>query len=70
MQCTYDLRQAHEQEAHTVSQERAQELALFLLPLFPVLETLLDKRLVRTVVQWCVAVIRFRNTKQGLRLRE
>ena len=34
------------------------------------LDTLLDKRLVRTLVQCCVAIIRFRNTKQGLLLSE
>ena len=35
-----------------------------------VLDTLLDKRLVRTLVQCCVAIIRFRNNKQGLLLSE
>jgi hypothetical protein len=40
------------------------------LPLLPVLDTLLDQRLVRTVVQCCVALMRFRNQKQGLLLSE
>jgi hypothetical protein len=35
-----------------------------------VLDTLLDKRLVRTLVQCCVAIIRFRNTKHGVLLSE
>ena len=66
MPSKYDLLQAKEHELHKVSQEMAQELELFLLPLLTVLDTLLDTRLVRTWVQCCVAVIRFRNTKPGL----
>jgi hypothetical protein len=35
-----------------------------------VLDRVLDKRLVRTLVQCCVAIIGFRNQKQGLLLSE
>src|SRR6266480_5653730 len=70
MQSKYDILQANEQEPQKVSQEIAQELELFLLPLLTVLDTFLDKRLVRTLVQCGVAIIRFRNNKQGLLLSE
>ena len=70
MQSKYDILPANEQEPQKVSQEIAQELELFLLPLLTVLDTLLAKRLVRTLVQCCVAIIRFRNHKQGLLLSE
>ena len=70
MQSKYDILQANEQEPQKVSQEIVQELELFLLPLLTVLDTFLDKRLVRTLVQCCVAIIRFRNHKQGLLLSE
>ena len=70
MQSKYDILQDNEQDSQKASQEIAQELEFFLFPLWSVLDTLLDKRLVRTLVQSCVAIIRFRNTKQGLLLSE
>ena len=70
IQSKYDVLQEKEQDPQKVSQERVQELEVFLLPLLTVLDTLLDKRLVRTLVQCCVAIIRFRNQKQGLLLSE
>ena len=45
-------------------------LELFLLPLLIVLDRVLDKRLVRTLVQCCAAIIRLRSNKQGLLLSE
>jgi hypothetical protein len=70
MQCKYDLLQENEQDPQKASQEIAQDLEVFLFPLVSELDTLLDKRLVRTLVQCCVAIIRFRTTKQGLLLSE
>ena len=70
MQSKYDTLQENEQELQRVSQELAHQLELFLLPLVIVLDTLLDKRLVRTFQQCCVAILRFRNTKHGLLLSE
>jgi len=70
MQSKYDILQAREQEAQQRSQEIAQLLEQYLAPLLVALDRLLDKRLVRTFVQCCVAIIRFRNTKQGLLLSE
>ncbi len=70
MQCKYDILQEKEQDPQKASQEIAQDLEFFLFPLLSELDTLLDKRLVRTLVQCCVAIIRFRNTKQGLLLSE
>jgi hypothetical protein len=70
MQCKYDILQEKEHDPQQASQELAQDLAFFLFPLLSELDTLLDKRLVRTLVQCCVAIIRFRNTKQGLLLSE
>jgi Transposase DDE domain len=52
------------------AQEIAQLLETYLSPLMLVLDTLIDKRLVRTLLQCCVAIIRFRNNKQGLLLSE
>ena len=66
----YDLFQENEQDPQHVSQELAQQLELFLLPLLVALDRLLDKRLVRTFVQCCVAILRFRNHKYGLLLSE
>ncbi len=60
----------NEQDAQNASQELTQLLEEFLSPLLLMLETLLDKRLIRTFVQVCVAIIRFRNTKQELLLSE
>lgn len=70
MQPKYDILHQRDQEAEAMSQELAQMLETFLSPLLLVLDTLLDKRLVRTLVQCCVAIIRFRNNKQGLLLSE
>jgi hypothetical protein len=70
MQSKYDILQEKGQEGEHVSQELAQLLEGFLSPLLLVLDRLLDKRLVRTLVQVCVAIIRFRNSKQGLLLSE
>src|SRR5947209_5762293 len=70
MQSKYDILQEKEQAPQKASQELAQELESFLLPLLQVLDTFLDKRLVRTLVQCCVAILRFRNNKQGLLLSE
>jgi Transposase DDE domain len=70
MQSKYGILQEKEQESQKASQEVAQELEVFLLPLLHLLDTFLDKRLVRTLVQCCVAIIRFRNNKQGLLLSE
>jgi hypothetical protein len=66
----YDILQKNEQDSQKTSQEIARELELFLSPLLMVLDTFLDKRLQRTLVQCCVAIIRFRNNKQGLLLSE
>jgi hypothetical protein len=70
MPSKYDILSENEQEQQQVSQELAQKLENFLLPLIVVLDRLLDKRLVRTFVQSCVAILRFRNSKQGLLLSE
>ena len=70
MQPKYDTLQENEQEAKIASHELPQLLETFLLPLLLVLDTFLDKRLVRTLVQVCVAITRFRNNKQGLLLSE
>ena len=70
IQSKYDRLQEKEQDPQKVSQERAQELEVFLFPFLTVLDTLLDKRLVRTLVQCCVAIVGFRNTKQGLLLSD
>jgi Transposase DDE domain len=74
MQSKYDILQQKEQEdqqeAQAASQELAGMLETFLFPLLVVLDRYLDKRLVRTMVECCVAIIRFRNNKQGLLLSE
>ena len=70
MQSKYDILQEKEQDAQQTSQEMTQLLEEFLSPLLIVLEALRDRRLVRTLVQCCVAIIRFRNNKQGLLLSE
>src|SRR5690348_14560915 len=70
MQSKYAILQGSEQEVQQRSQEIAQLLEQYLSPLLVALDRLLDKRLVRTFVQCCVAIIRFRNTKQGLLLSE
>src|SRR5690242_2801358 len=66
----YDTAQGNEQEVQQISQELAQLLETYLSPFLLLLDTLLDKRLVRTFVQCCVAILRFRNSKQGLLLSE
>jgi Transposase DDE domain len=70
MQSKYDILQSSEQDNQHVSQELAQLLENYLTPLLQILDLLLDKRLVRTFVQCCVAILRFRNMKQGLLLSE
>lgn len=70
MPLKYDILQKKEQDGQRISQELAQTLENYLYPLFCVLDKLLDKRLVRTFVQCCVAILRFRNMKQGLLLSE
>lgn len=70
MQSKYDILHENEQESESASQEIAALLETFLSPLLLVLDRLLDKRLVRTLVQCCVAIIRFRNNKHGLLLSE
>ena len=65
IQSKYDILQEKEHDLQLAWQEIAQELEVFLSPLLSVLDTLLDKRLVRTLVQCCVALIRLSNTKQG-----
>jgi hypothetical protein len=63
----YDILEEKEQACQ---QQIAQELESFLTPLLIVLDRLLDKRLVRTFVQCCIAIVRFRNSKQALLLSE
>jgi hypothetical protein len=70
MQPKYDTLHPNEQDSRQVSQEIVQELEIFLAPLFIILDTPLDKRLVRTFLQVCVAILRFRSQKQGLLLSE
>jgi hypothetical protein len=70
MQPKYAIRHQPDQEEISTSQEFAHLLESFLAPLLLVLDQVLDKRLVRTLVQCCVAIIRFRNHKQGLLLSE
>ena len=70
MQPKYGILFQRDQEEVTTSQEFAQLLETFLEPLVLLLDQLLDKRLVRTLVQCCVAIIRFRNNKHGLLLSE
>ncbi len=70
MRSKYDILFQDEQECETLSQELASLLESFLSPLLLILDRLLDKRLVRTLVQCCVAIIRFRNSKHGLLLSE
>src|SRR5712691_11226930 len=70
MQSKYDILQKNEQDGQAISQELAQLLENYLSPLLLILDRLLDKRLVRTFVQCCVAILRFRNSKQGLLLSE
>src|SRR5689334_19713921 len=70
MRVQYDTLQKNEQDPQRASQELAQLLEGYLSPLLLVLDRLLDKRLVRTFVQCCVAILRFRNMKQGLLLSE
>lgn len=65
-----DRVQGNEQDPQRVSQFLAQELEIFLSPLVQTLNRLLDKRLVDTFLLLVVAMIRFRNMKQGLKLSE
>ena len=70
MQPKYAILFQPEQEDISTSQHFAQVLENFLAPLLLTLDQVLDKRLVRTLVQCCVAIMRFRNSKQGLLLSE
>jgi len=70
MPAQYDRLEKKEQDPQRASQELAQILEAYLSPLLLVLDRLLDKRLVRTFVQCCVAILRFRNMKQRLLLSE
>lgn len=70
MPSKYDTLLEKEQESEPVSQQLGQELEVFLTPLLIVLDRLLDKRLVRTFLQCCIAILRFRNSKQALLLSE
>src|SRR5689334_22167381 len=70
MQSKYDILRQVDQEAVGAAQELALLLETFLSPLLLGVDQLLDKRLIRTLVQCCVALIRFRNNKQGLWLSE
>lgn len=70
MQPKYDILQENEQDPKRTAQEIAHEFESYLAPLLLVLDSLIDKRLVRTFVQCCVATMRFRNNKQGLLLSE
>src|SRR5438132_1404794 len=62
----YAILMQPDQDELKLSQELAQLLESFLGPLLVVLDKYLDKRLVRTLVQCCVAIIRFRNNQRGL----
>src|SRR5215831_1300492 len=70
MQSKYDILRQEDQEAEATSRELLQLLEVFLAPLLYALDQVLDKRLVETLVQSCVAIIRFRTNKQGLWLSE
>ena len=70
MQNQYDTSSPKRQEGQELSQEVAQKLEEFLFPLVIALDKILDKRLVRTLVCCCVAILRFRNNMQGLLLSE
>jgi hypothetical protein len=70
MQPKYAILHQRDEEELSTCQEFAQLLETFLAPLLLVLDQVLDKRLVRTVVSCCVAILRFRNSKQGLLLSE
>src|SRR5713101_3008995 len=70
MQTKYDILQENEQDPQKTAQEIAEMLETYLSPLLLVLDKVLDKRLVRTLVYCCVAILRFRNNKQGLLLSE
>lgn len=70
MQSKYAILMQADQDEVNLSQELAQVLESFLGPLVVVLDRSLDKRLVRTLVQCCVAIIRFRTNQRGLLLSE
>lgn len=70
MRTKYDILRGKEQAGQPLSQELAQWLEIYLSPLLVLLDRWLDKRLVRSFVQCCVAILRFRNSKQGLLLSE
>ena len=59
-----------EQDPQGGSQHLLHLLETFLLPFLTVLDEILDKRLVRTLLQCLVAIIRLRNNPQALWLSE
>jgi hypothetical protein len=66
----YDILQGNGQDPQRVSQFLYQELEIFLMPFLQDLNQLLDKRLVDVFLLLMIAIIRFRNGKQGLTLSE
>ena len=70
MRPKYDRLRQEDQEAEGAAQELLQLLETFLATLLYRLDQMLDKRLVGTLVQMCVAIIRFRSNKQALWLSE
>ena len=66
MQPKYGILYRPDQEEISTSQELAKLWETFLAPVLLVLDRVLEKRLVRTLVQCCVAIMRFSNQKQGL----
>jgi DDE family transposase len=66
----YDTVPEKEQEVGQLSQYLTQELETFFAPFLLMLVNVLDKRLVRTCLESLVALMRFRNNKQGLLLSE
>ena len=66
----YDTEQKKRQEGQGLSQELLKQLETHLNPLLVWLDTMLDKRLVKTLLLSIVAIIQFRNPTQGLLLSE
>jgi Transposase DDE domain len=70
MPSKYDTDEKNRQESQGLSQELLRQLEKHLDPLLVWLDTMLDKRLVKTVLLSIVAIIEFRNPTQGLLLSE
>lgn len=66
----YSILNPKQEEAEAASQDLARVLETYLQPLLLYLDRWLDKRLLRTLVGCCVAILRFRNPKQGLVLAQ